>query len=563
MLNLSYTLAFFLAVTNLMVLIIRFQKRISKYYVLMFCSVVVMNLGYMQLSDAATLDSAIIANQTKYLGTTFKEFFLIMSFSHLCKIKISRIVKIFYLSLCFFIFFCVSTVGSSDMYYSQVAVRKIYGITVMVKKHGPLYWLFPFHAVSVGIVGTVLTLQAMVQKKDVSYFSSFMLVMIDIVEGALYFLENLMGNGIPLVPFSGILMEFGVIILLHRISLHDVYSISSDYIKNAKAGGFLLFDSNERFLGADDTAKFWFPELAKIKIDMKIKDVDTDFLRIIMDWVRGYRMEKIAVIHRDDKIFKIKHSVLSERNHVTIHCFFMRDDTEQQQYTELVEKYSERLENDIDRKTEKIRQIQDDIIISMASIVENRDNNTGGHIARTSDVVKIFVNHLLAQKIYPQLTKESAYCITKAAPLHDFGKIAVPDIILNKPGKFTAEEYEIMKIHPEKGAGIVDRILQNSEDPVFKLIAVNVAHYHHEKWDGTGYPEKISGEDIPFEARIMALADVFDALVSKRVYKEEFSYDEAFRIIEDSSGSHFAPGLCVEFLKCRKQLEELYDSYGE
>ena len=117
-----------------------------------------------------------------------------------------------------------------------------------------------------------------------------------------------------------------------------------------------------------------------------------------------------------------------------------------------------------------------------------------------------------------------------------------------------------MKLHAQKGAEIVARILQNSDDLQFKNIAVNVAHYHHEKWNGTGYPCGLAREEIPLEARIMALADVFDALVSKRVYKEQLSYDKAFGIIKESSGSHFDPSLCRAFLQCRLQIEALYSS---
>ena len=156
--------------------------------------------------------------------------------------------------------------------------------------------------------------------------------------------------------------------------------------------------------------------------------------------------------------------------------------------------------------------------------------------------------------------RETADQIIKAAPLHDFGKIAIPDSILNKPGKYISEEYEIMKLHAQKGAGIVARILKNSDDLQFKNIAANVAHYHHEKWDGTGYPCGLAGEEIPLEARIMALADVFDALVSNRVYKGQFSFDKAFDIIDESCGSHFDPSLCKEFLQCRLRIETLYNN---
>lgn len=147
--------------------------------------------------------------------------------------------------------------------------------------------------------------------------------------------------------------------------------------------------------------------------------------------------------------------------------------------------------------------------------------------------------------------------------MHDLGKIAVDDSVLRKPGKFTPEEFEEMKKHSEKGAEIVTQILDGVNDEKFISIARNVAHYHHEKWNGQGYPKQLSGIEIPLEARIMALADVFDALVSKRCYKEKMDYDNAFRIIEESLGSHFDPELGKMFLKCRPQLEAYYNEVSE
>lgn len=215
----------------------------------------------------------------------------------------------------------------------------------------------------------------------------------------------------------------------------------------------------------------------------------------------------------------------------------------------------------LDEKNKKILAIQDSIIKGMAVMVESRDNSTGGHISRTSDCVKVFMDKLVETDEGKSLSAEYCKAVIKAAPMHDLGKIAVDDAILRKPGKFTDEEYEVMKTHSAEGARIVQSVLAQSEDEEFKKIAVNVAHYHHEKWNGTGYPEKISGESIPFEARIMALADVFDALVSKRCYKDSFDYDKAFQIIEESLGSHFDPVLGRIFIGCRPELENLYDGY--
>lgn len=215
------------------------------------------------------------------------------------------------------------------------------------------------------------------------------------------------------------------------------------------------------------------------------------------------------------------------------------------------------LEERLEERTKHIMQMQESIVLGMATMVERRDNSTGGHIKRTSMVVKIFSDKLL--ECDSTLSEEFLRNVIRAAPMHDLGKIALDDCILRKQGKFTEEEYEKMKQHAPEGAKIVNEILQNVEEEDFLKIAVNVANYHHEKWNGLGYPEGLSGEDIPIEARIMALADVFDALVSKRCYKEAFSYDKAFQIIEESLGSHFNPKLGKIFLSCRPELEALYN----
>lgn len=215
------------------------------------------------------------------------------------------------------------------------------------------------------------------------------------------------------------------------------------------------------------------------------------------------------------------------------------------------------LEGQLEARTLHIKYIQEMMVLGMATMVESRDLSTGGHIKRTSMVVKIFAERLANEQV--SLTESFLDMVIRAAPMHDLGKISVDDRVLRKQGRFTPEEYEEMKKHSAEGSRIVKQILEGVEDPSFVDIAANVAHYHHEKWDGSGYPDRLSGEAIPIEARIMALADVFDALVSKRCYKEAYSYDKAFSIIEDSVGTHFDPMLAKIFLECRTELEALYN----
>ncbi len=245
-----------------------------------------------------------------------------------------------------------------------------------------------------------------------------------------------------------------------------------------------------------------------------------------------------------------------EKGNYNVRCNVISNDT----FGDLADSFNDMISS-LDEKSRKISAIQDSIIRGMAVMVESRDNSTGGHINRTSDCVKVFVRRLVETEKYKGLSDSFCKSVVKAAPMHDLGKIAVDDEVLRKPGKFTDEEYEKMKAHSAEGARIVERVLNEVDDLEFKQIAVNVAHYHHEKWNGTGYPEKISGEQIPLEARIMALADVFDALVSKRCYKDSFTYDKAFSIIEESLGTHFDPELGQVFLDIKADLIELYDRY--
>ena len=201
--------------------------------------------------------------------------------------------------------------------------------------------------------------------------------------------------------------------------------------------------------------------------------------------------------------------------------------------------------------------LQDKLVLGMATMVEGRDNSTGGHIKRTSDVVRFLVEEMIKDPAV-DLNTTFYQSLIKAAPMHDLGKITIDDAVLRKPGKFTPEEYQTMKTHSAQGAVILAQILKDVTDKNFEAIAINVAHYHHERWDGKGYPQGLKGEEIPLEARIMSIADVYDALVSKRVYKDEFSFDDAYHIIMDNMGKQFDPGLEKYFARAREKIENYY-----
>ncbi|MBQ9042372.1 MAG: HD domain-containing protein [Eggerthellaceae bacterium] len=204
---------------------------------------------------------------------------------------------------------------------------------------------------------------------------------------------------------------------------------------------------------------------------------------------------------------------------------------------------------DAQEKSETISRMQDNLIMVMADLVESRDKFTGDHVRNTAAYTRIVMNQMRREGIYPDiLTNEFISNVYKSAPLHDVGKIAVSDTILNKPGRFTDEEFEIMKNHTIAGKEILESAKGAVSEAGYLDEAQRLAAYHHEKWNGSGYPYGLAGEDIPLSARIMAVADVFDALVSKRSYKEGFPIEKALAIIEEGIGTHFDPQVARAFL---------------
>ena len=206
---------------------------------------------------------------------------------------------------------------------------------------------------------------------------------------------------------------------------------------------------------------------------------------------------------------------------------------------------------------ENVTRIQSKTIEGMAELVESRDGDTGTHIKNTARYVEMIARQMATMDKYHDVMSDEYIALLKRyAPLHDVGKIVVSDTILLKPGKLTEEEFNIMKLHALEGGQIIDRILSGIENEEKVTVAKDIATYHHEKWNGTGYPFGKSGEEIPLCARIMAVADVFDALVAKRCYKEPMPIEKAYDIIVGDAGKHFDPEVVDAFVAIRPQIAE-------
>ena len=213
---------------------------------------------------------------------------------------------------------------------------------------------------------------------------------------------------------------------------------------------------------------------------------------------------------------------------------------------------------DVKEKGEELSHMQNGLIYVLADMVESRDKNTGDHVRKTAAYVRLITKKMREQGLYPEiLTDEYMEDVANSAPLHDVGKIMVSDTILNKPGKLTDEEFARMKSHTTAGEQVIKSAMSLVPDSGYLKEAKNLAKYHHERWDGRGYPSGKAGEDIPLSARIMAVADVFDALVSKRSYKEPFTFEKAMSIIEEGAGTQFDPVVAKIFIESADEVRKI------
>lgn len=217
-----------------------------------------------------------------------------------------------------------------------------------------------------------------------------------------------------------------------------------------------------------------------------------------------------------------------------------------------------------DPSLRELAHYHNEMVIGFANLIENRDNNTGGHIKRTVEYVRLIADELKSRGLYNDiLTSDYVENLLKAAPMHDIGKVAVPDAILCKPGKLDDDEYAMMKKHAERGGDIVRETFRNFGREEYRMMAFEVARYHHEKWNGKGYPDGLKGEEIPLCARIMAVADVFDAISENRCYRAAMPMDKCFAIMKDGSGKDFDPVIADLFVEMREKVERVHHELND
>ncbi|MBR1471248.1 MAG: HD domain-containing protein [Lachnospiraceae bacterium] len=545
----------------------RFDVNITAVFIL----VPIVNLGYFVMGVDPELAAVIYAVKVTYVGGCFLPWFIVMCILNLCRITVKRWIRVVSFMLNLFLYCTVLTIGDMPLFYRDIRWTDTDLGRVFQKTYGPMHTVFVFCVIAYFIFGLLVMGYCYFKKRQVSRRILHLLFMPNVISLAVFIVNHFWRNGPDMVPLTYVLGQTVYLLIVYRVSLYGVSDMVIESMVQSGDTGFIKMDFKYRYLGSNRTARQILPALRDLAVDQKMSGVP-ELEKNVLHWVRHFEEDESAgknLFRRegadgneDAEVFQVQVNYLYDGRRRRGYQIFLSDDTQNQKYIRLIDQYNNELEEEVAAKTERIVQMHDNLILSMATMVESRDNSTGGHIRRTSVGVRILVEELKKEG-RRELTEEFCKNIIKAAPMHDLGKIAVDDAILRKPGRFEPEEFEVMKKHAAEGARIVHEILKETDDQAFHLLAENVAHYHHERWDGSGYPDGLKAEEIPLEARIMAVADVYDALVSKRVYKERMSFEEADRIIMEGMGKHFDPALQGAYEKARPRLEAYYSGDGE
>jgi response regulator RpfG family c-di-GMP phosphodiesterase len=536
-----------------------YRRPLNTYFTAFFFSIVLADFGYLFLALSTTIEGAIVANKVCYLGACFLPLFLFLLICRLCSFDLSRWIKLALFMYSTLVFALSCTVGFSDVFYESVRYVVLNCFGSYLPTYGPGHVLWNILLYFYMVANVVVIIVAAKKKRNVSYKTLIAIAGLAFVSIGAFILARNLENDTLLMPFVYLIDELVLLYICALVKMHDVMNSVLESLEAENTAAYLAFSPKGLYLGCNDIASRYFPELLECRVD-HVLPTDVEIESVFkegMEQLKGASGDKVYRFTYKDRYFKAVMRNVHQNKKLQIFLFRIEDETNIQRYIERLDANNTELAALIKNNKDQIRLFQNQMLVGMAEMVNNKDGFTGAHLKRTKEVVSILVAKMQKD---PDLnySKEFYDDMIAAAPMHDIGKIAIDDKVLCKPGKFTPEEFDEMKTHAEKGAIIIKNLLSNFQSELFVEIAKNMAGGHHERWDGSGYPYGLKGEAIPLEARVMAVADVYDALVSKRCYKEAFSFDDAYDIIDKSMGKHFDPSLKKYFDQSRAELEEYY-----
>lgn len=513
-------------------------------------------VGYTLEMEAKTQELAMQSVKMTYIGKPFVVFTMYVFVMEYCGVSIKKSRRNFFYAICVAIAGLVYTNEYHHLFYSSVSYTNDGLFPHLVLKHGIFYNLYSVILLYyfVGMIYVCVRKYRQNDSEIIRKQVSVLMVMVLFSSGCLaLFLFNLT-NGYDTTALAYIVAVFLFERLMRKYKLFDTLTLAKEEAVEHMSNGLIVVNVYGDMVYSNDEAD---------RVLLYIRKHGNKGIEYLEELANNSKYMFVDECSQEDGN---KHAD-SEKcvYELTMHEIFRNENSYGKMLliTEITDSYyyTERLQNELKKKTREVISIQRDIIGSFASMIEARDGITGLHIKNTANLVKVLVNVMKNNPKYSGIiTDEYAQMTAAAAHLHDIGKIAIPDRILQKEGKLTDEEFAIMKTHPVEGAKILENTIKGLESDAYYQIAHDMVLYHHEKYDGSGYPTGISGENIPLTARIMAVADVYDALRSKRHYKDGFSKEKSMAIMEESKGTHFDADIVTIFLEHIDEMEAVLDT---
>lgn len=522
---------------GLMYLLQQWPSRPQSFMLFLGIAVLVNLVGYLFEMSSTTLEGALTATKLTYVGKIYVPPLALFFVLYYCGIKVSKVFVGLLTVVHTAVLVLVLTCEYHDLFYTTISFSQDGVFPHLEHMHGVVYvgytaLVLCYAIVMLGICAHRYRKSEQEERNKVAYLS--MIVLLPVLGLVLYLSGVTMGYDATAVCYvwSGIIL----LVSIFRHDFFDTVNLAKNYVVENLSDGLVVLGNQGQFVYANAPALRLFPQLSG-------KDYNEAVEEIQKYCHKGMRM------HKDRKVYKVTKQDILQNRKLRGKMYYLQEVTDSFYYTA-------KLEDEVRGKTRELLHSHHALIVSLANMVEARDGTTGLHIKHTSAYVEIMAKALRKKPKYEkQFTESYISVLREAAPLHDIGKISIEDAILRKEGALTAEELKTIQSHPELGAQIIDTVLAEAEQSAYLETAREMALCHHEKWDGSGYPRGLQGEEIPLSARIMAIADVYDALRSERSYKAAYSKEEAKSIIMKQAGIQFDPELVLVFLENLAEIE--------
>lgn len=537
-----YIVSTLLSIINLVVLILFVDnKKINYYFILLLLIMAISNIGYMAVGASVTVEEAVLATKISYIGGCFTSPIVISLMCMICKFRFNRWLRIGIYAYCFIVYFMVLTIGLNDLYYTEYYIDTLWDSAILVSEYGPGHSMFYLILYGTIIIQFVIIIYALIKKHFVSRKNLLLLFGLEVVNVCAFFIGRAINVEFEVMPALYVLNGWFFLVIHRRLRLYNIEESVAEVIQKEHTNGYIMFDERLNLVGANPVAVSLFPKLEKCYIDYPIKGIP-ELENALKEISEKKDNEYVTAFAFSGQHFEchIKKRYAGKRL-----CGYMMelvDDTHKWKHINYLSDNNNELENTVKKqnrellkKQDKIEKMFDQTLSALSEAVDAKDRYTSGHSKRVAEYAK-----MIAQRM--NIPKDEQEQIYRAGLLHDIGKIRIPVDIINKAGKLTDDEYNILKIHPVTSYNILRGITGGN------LIAI-AAKYHHERYDGKGYPNGLEGEMIPFAARILAVADSYDAMTSDRSYRKALPQEVARSEIEKGMGGQFDPEVAQAMLE--------------